>query len=85
MCYYICCKSCLTLNIVTTVKSYDELLQKVKIDHYVCKIGLLKIIKNKSTILNAIIAVKTLCVRRENAVCAPCARCEHAAASACAL
>ena len=34
-------------NIVTTVKSYDELLQKVKIDHYVCKIGLLKIIKNK--------------------------------------
>jgi len=33
------------LNIVTTVKSFDELLQKVKMDHYVCKIGLLKIIK----------------------------------------
>jgi len=44
VCYYIYCKSCLTLNIVT-VKSYDELLQKVKIDHYVCKIVLLKIIK----------------------------------------
>ena len=32
---------------LTTVKSYDELLHKVKKDHYVCKIGLLKIIKNK--------------------------------------
>jgi len=26
-----------------TVKSYDELLQKVEIDHYVCKKRLLKI------------------------------------------
>jgi len=43
MYYYICCHSCLTLNILTTVKSYDELLRKLKIDHYVCKIGLLKI------------------------------------------
>ena len=74
MCYYICCKSYLTLNIVTTVKSYDEWLQKVKIDHCVCKIGLLKIkIKSKTT-LNAIIALRTLCARRENDVCAPWAR-----------
>jgi len=47
VCYYLCCKSCLTLNILTTVKSYDEFLRKVKIDHYVYKIGLLKIKKNK--------------------------------------
>ena len=26
-----------------------------------------------------------MCARRENAVCAPCTRCEHAAATACAL
>jgi len=42
----ICCKSCVTLNILTTVKYYDELLRKVAIDHYVCKLGLLNI-KNK--------------------------------------
>jgi len=43
VCYFTCCKSCVTLNILTTVKLYDDLLRKVKIDHYVCKIGLLKI------------------------------------------
>ena len=43
--YYICCKYCLTLNILTTVKSYDDLLSKVKIDQYICKKGLLKINK----------------------------------------
>ena len=59
---------------LTTVKSYDELLRKVKLDHYVCKIGLLKIKKKVKTILNAIIAVRTLCARRENAVCATRAR-----------
>jgi len=31
------------LNILTTVKYYDKLLRKVKTDHYVRKIGLLKI------------------------------------------
>jgi len=31
-----------TLNILTTVKYYNELLGKVKIDHYVCKIGFSK-------------------------------------------
>jgi len=35
------------LNILTTIKYYDELLRKVNIDHYVCKIGLLKILNNK--------------------------------------
>jgi len=44
------------------------LLQKVKIDHYVCKIELLKIIKHKSKILNAIIAERTLRARRVGAV-----------------
>jgi len=85
MWYLIWCKSCLTLNILVTVKSYDELLRKVKIDHYVCKIGLRKNKIKISKKLNAIIAVRTLCARRENDVFAPCARCEHAAATACAL
>ena len=76
MCNYICFKSCVT-NILTTVKSYDELLRKVKIDHYVCKIGLLK---KKSKYKNH--KRYNRCVR---AVCAPCARREHTAASACAL
>ena len=59
---YICCKSCLTLNILSTVNTYDKLLRKVKIDHYVYKVGLLK--KKK---------VKNLkrYNRREDAVCAP--------------
>jgi len=56
----------LTLNILTTVKSYDELLRKVKIDHYVCKIGLLKIIKHLKRY-----------IRREDAVCAPWERCDR--------
>jgi len=74
VCYYMCCKFCLTLNILTTgttVKSYDDLLGKVKIDHYVCKIGLLKIkSKISKKTLNAIIAVRTLCAHHERAVCA---------------
>jgi len=64
-----------TLKSLTTVKSYDELLRKVKIDHYICKIELLK---KKSKNLKRYI-------RREDAVCAPYARHEHAAATACAL
>jgi len=40
------------------------LLRKVNIDDYVDKIGLL----NKSEILNAMIAERTLCARRERAV-----------------
>jgi len=79
VCYYICCKSCLTLNILTTVKSYDDLLRKVNIDHFVCQIGLLKTISKQSLTLKSpwgrcVRAVKTLC-----------ARCEHAEATACAL
>jgi len=62
----------MTLNILTTVKSYDELLQKVKIDH--C-------LQNRVTQKNNLKHFN----RRENAVCAPYARCEHAAATACAL
>ena len=49
MCYLMCCKFCVSLNILTTVKYYDELLRKVKIDYYVCKIGLLKINKQVQT------------------------------------
>ena len=63
VCYYICYKSCLTLSILTTVKPYAELLWKVK-KKSLCL----------QKFLNAIIAVRTLCARRENAVCAPCAR-----------
>jgi len=55
----------MTLNIVTSVKSYDELLQKVKIYHYVSKIGLLKIFFFKVKNLRA---VTTLCARRVRAV-----------------
>jgi len=47
------------------------LLRKVKIDDYVCKIGLLKK-KNSKNIYK--IAVWRLCARRENAVCASWAR-----------
>jgi len=43
MCYYICCW--VTLNILTTVKSFDKLLRKVKI---CLQIGLLKIKKYKN-------------------------------------
>jgi len=71
-------KSCVTLNILTTVKYYDELLRKVKIDHYICKIGFSKYKKN------LMIAVRTLCARLENDVYAPSARREHAVATACA-
>jgi len=51
---YITCYMCVTsymlqvlrdLNILTTVKNYEQLLRKVKIDHYVRKIVLLKIWK----------------------------------------
>ena len=58
--YYTCCKSCLTLNILTTNKYYDKFLRKVKIDHYVRKIWLLKIWNIVKKILNAMISAITL-------------------------
>jgi len=58
------------LNILTTVKYYDELLRKLKIDHYVRKEGLLN--RKYKKILKAMIAVRTLygalCERRERTV-----------------
>jgi len=50
--------------------------EKKKIDHYVCKIGLLKIIISKklkryNLCENAVRAVKTLWARRVRTVCAP--------------
>jgi len=56
-----------------------RIASKSKIDHYVFKIGLLKII-NKLNNLNAIIAVRTLCAPWElcgRAVCAPWTRCSN--------
>jgi len=61
----------MTLNILTTVKYYNELLQKAKIDHSM----FLKYCCSKYEI-----SFKNLnCYeRRENAVCALCARRERA-------
>jgi len=59
-----------TLNILTNVKYYDELLRKVNVDHYVCKIELLKTYKKLKKNLKRY-------ERRENAVCALCARRER--------
>jgi len=63
VCYYICCKSCVTLNILTTVISYDGLLRKVK--KSLCLQNRVTQNKNKK--------VKSLkrYNRLEDAVCAP--------------
>ena len=62
--------SCVTFNILTTVIYYDELLPKVKIDHYVRNKGLkTKYEKKKKKNLSA---------------STPWARHEHTAATACA-
>jgi len=60
------------------VKYYDELHRNVTIDHCVRKIGLLKILKISEQILNAMVAVRTLCTRLQNSVCVPCSRRERA-------
>ena len=45
------------------------MLRKVNIDHFVCKIGLLKGYETISTkILNAVIPLRTMCAHRERAV-----------------
>jgi len=69
--------SCVT-NILTTVKYYiyDELLRKVKTDHYVHKIWLLKIWKKEKNLKRY--------DRLENTVCTLFARREQAATTTCA-
>ena len=54
-----CCKSCVTLYILTTVKYCDKRLQTVKKCYIVLKHALFKI-KNKAKMLNAMDAVSTL-------------------------
>jgi len=62
---YICCKYCVTSIFLTTVKSYDELLRKIK-NISLCLQN--RVTKKSKQILNAKIAVRTLCARRERAV-----------------
>jgi len=91
------CSTLCDLKHFTTVKYYDEFLRKVKINRYteytyVRKIGLLKIYKKKVLFFltqwtpweRCVRAVRTLCARRENAVCAPWERCVHTVRTLCA-
>jgi len=55
---------------------------EIKKHPYVRKLELRKIKTIRKTILHAMIAMRKLCARRENAVCAPSACHEHAAATA---